>query len=308
MRNNKNILIVTLSANVVDEENYQELVEGSKQKLEEFGYNVSFSQNFSKKYFYVSSSIKERVKDLEDGFCDDNVNLILTSQGGNNSNDLLDVIDYQKIANNPKPFLGLSDSTVLLNVIASKCNMVTYHGLDFLWGIGKNATKELTFKELELISLGKYDESFCIDSKVHDGLVVKQGIAKGVLLGGCLPSFCLLLGTKFDPICQINKDFILVIEDIGQSKSEIHSMIRQISQHRLCHLCKGIIIGNFFMCTQTPTENDRPIEEIVKEVFEGIDIPIVTIKNIGHCIENIVLPIGLECTLSASHLGFILAK
>lgn len=198
----------------------------------------------------------------------------------------------------------MSDITVLLNVIALKSKITTYHGVDLIWGIGKNAT-EYTLRAIDSVLM---EDKAIVEKnpKTPAWKTVQKGSAEGVLLGGCLPSFCLLLGTKYDPLVMLDSPYILFLEDIGQTKSEIHSMLRQIRQHAKFNLCGGIILGSFFSCNQKPAENDIPIESIAKEVFENI--PIVRIEEIGHCVENIIIPVGakarLHCTDTEVKLQF----
>lgn len=295
--NKKKIIIVSPSANVVDEIEGKELIDKAEKILENSFFEFEYSNHFRGKNRFLSGTPEERAKDIMNAFMNKNVDTIISSQGGDNSNDLLDLLDYEIIAKNEKPFLGLSDITVLLNVIAIKSNIVTYHGLDFLWGLGKNAT-EYTIKILNsFLNNGK--SKIIKNPNTPSWRVMNGGAGEGTFLGGCLPSFCLLLGTKYDPLDLLNSSYILILEDIGESKSMIKSRLVQIKQHKKFNLCQGIIFGSFAFCEQKPKENDISIEELVKEIFSDVNIPIARIEEIGHCVENIIMPIGgkgkLEC-------------
>ena len=148
--NKKKIKILSPSANVVDEQEGDELIRKAQKILSNNFLQVEYSKNFKGKNTFLSGTAEERARDLMDAFLDEKVGAIISSQGGDNSNDLLDLLNYEIIAKNRKPFFGLSDITVLLNVIAFKSKMTTYHGLDFLWGLGKNAT-EYTEKILNFL-------------------------------------------------------------------------------------------------------------------------------------------------------------
>ncbi len=284
------VRIVSPSANIVDEPGTEELIKRAEEVLKRNAINFSYSASCKGKSAFLSGSKEKRAKDLMDAFLDKNVNAILSSQGGDNSNDLLELLDYGEIAKNRKPFFGLSDITVLLNVIALKSGIITYHGLDFLWGLGKNATP---YTEGLLTAFLKEKQ---LETKKNPNTAkwgsIANGQGEGVFLGGCLASFCLLLGTEFDPLVMLNSDYLLILEDIGESKSLIKSKLTQIRQHKQISLCKGIIIGNFAFCEQKPKENDLAVEDLAKEVFDDLNIPIVKIPEIGHCVENIIIPIG----------------
>ena len=101
-----------------------------KAKLNEytitFGKNVNNSTNE-----YNCPSLKERKDDLEEAFKDKNVDVIMIARGGFFSNQLLDVINYETIKNNPKIIVGFSDATSLLNAIYRQTGVKTYYGPNF---------------------------------------------------------------------------------------------------------------------------------------------------------------------------------
>jgi muramoyltetrapeptide carboxypeptidase len=286
--------IVSPSANVVDERDGELLIQKAESILNKNHIKFDYSDYFKSKNGFLSGTSEQRSKDLMNAFLDKNIDAIISSQGGNNSNDLLDLLDYDIISKNKKLFFGLSDVTVLLNVIALKSKIVTYHGLDFLWGIGKNFTE---YTERILNSLLKDNKLELIKNpNTPKWNVINEGTGEGVFLGGCLPSFCLLLGTKYDPLEILNLPYILVLEDIGENKSLIKSKLTQIRQHEKFNLCKGIIVGNFAFCDSK--EDEISMEELVKEVFIDSNVPIARIIEIGHCVENIIIPIGANGKLT----------
>lgn len=296
---NINVRIISPSANIVDEP--QELIVRAEEILQKNKIQFEYSKHCRGKKYFLSGTTEERVSDLMDAFKDKNVDAIISTQGGDNSNDVLDLLDYDLIKNNSKPFFGLSDITVLLNVIALKSGIKTYHGLDFLWGIGKNFT---SYTENLLNDILKKNKVKIVKNpNTPKWESVFYGEGEGILLGGCLPSFCLLLGTKYDPLELIKEPYILILEDIGENKSTIKSKLTQLRQHKKFSLCKGIILGNFAFCEQKPEENNISIEDLVKEVFIDSKIPIAKITEIGHCVENIILPIGGIGKINCSEKG-----
>ncbi len=290
------IRIVSPSANIVDEGEAKELIEKAERILINNSIKFDYSGHSKGKNGFLSGNSEERAKDIMDAFKDKEVSAIISSQGGDNSNDLLNLLDYETIRRNEKPFFGVSDITVLLNIIALKSKIITYHGLDFLWGLGKNATK---YTEDILNSFFKEGKTKVIKNpKTPEWKSIQVGSGEGIILGGCLASFCLLLGTKNDPLEMLDSSYLLILEDIGEGKSIIKSKLTQIKQHKKFGLCKGIILGSFAFCEQKPKENDVSIEEIASEVFRDSNIPIVRIEEIGHCVENIIIPIGGKGRLS----------
>jgi len=284
------VRIVSPSANVLDESEAKELIEKAEKVLKNNSILFDYSKHFNGKRSFLSGTAEERAEDIMEAFKNKKIRAIISSQGGDNSNDLLDLLDYNLISHNKKPFFGLSDITVLLNVISLKSKIITYHGLDFLWGLGKNATE---YTENILNSFLKKDKLDIIKNpNTNKWRAISPGQGEGIFLGGCLASFSLLLGTKYDPLEILDSPYILILEDIGEGKSVIKSKLTQIKQHKKFHLCRGIILGSFAFCEQKQKENDVTIEELAKEVFIDSNIPIARIEEIGHCVENIIIPIG----------------
>ena len=63
---------------------------------------------------------KNKIIDLNKMLDDNDVKIIMSSKGGSDSIELLDKINYNKIKNTKKIFIGLSDLTIILNAIYKK--------------------------------------------------------------------------------------------------------------------------------------------------------------------------------------------
>lgn len=100
----------------------------AKEKLEDLGFKLTFSEHYFENDIFDSAPIASRVADLEAAFADESVDAILTTIGGFNSNELLPYLDFDLIARHPKIFCGYSDTTALLNAIYARTGMPTYMG------------------------------------------------------------------------------------------------------------------------------------------------------------------------------------
>src|SRR5487761_487347 len=72
--------------------------------LEDLGYRVKIGKNARNVSGHKAGTKEERVEDLHNMFEDPDVRAIITTIGGYNSNELLDLIDYGLIRRNPKIF------------------------------------------------------------------------------------------------------------------------------------------------------------------------------------------------------------
>lgn len=87
----KMIRILSPSATVVDEPEGKELMQRAEQLLRA-KYDISYGSHANGKRNYLSGTAEERAADIMEAFTDPTVFGILSTQGGNNSNDLLDLL------------------------------------------------------------------------------------------------------------------------------------------------------------------------------------------------------------------------
>lgn len=127
--------------------------------------------------------------------------------GGNNSNNTFDYIDYELIKENPKIVCGFSDITSLVNVITLKTGLVTFSGTNFK----TIATDETDYSYKE--ALKRFvDKSLEIGVKGEKYLSLQEGVAEGELIGGNL---CLMHEFAAGKYKADFKNKILFLEELG---------------------------------------------------------------------------------------------
>ncbi len=185
----------------------------AKEKLEELGFDISFSSNYFEHDLFDSASITSRVEDLHEAFADESVGAILATIGGYNSNELLPYLDYDLIAQNPKIFCGYSDTTALLNAIYAKTGIETYMGPSYSSFKMKEGQAYQTEAWLKAVTQDSYeltpssewssDAWYLPDTPrtfyPTDWKIYNPGRASGIAIGGNISTFNLLTGTEFAP-------------------------------------------------------------------------------------------------------------
>lgn len=107
------IAIVSLSWGGLGDEKLIHKYYIAKERLEkDFGLSVVTMPNALKGSDFVYNHPELRAKDLMDAFRDETIKGIFCAIGGSDSIRLLPYIDYGVIYNNPKIFMGYSDTTV----------------------------------------------------------------------------------------------------------------------------------------------------------------------------------------------------
>ncbi|HEM3662576.1 TPA: LD-carboxypeptidase [Streptococcus suis] len=185
----------------------------AKEKLEELGFKLTFSEHYFENDIFDSAPIASRVADLEVAFADESVDAILTTIGGVNCNELLPYLDFDLIARHPKIFCGYSDTTALLNAIYAKTGMQTYMGpaySSFKMDLGQQYQTEAWLKAVtqdsyNLIPSPEWssDAWYLPDAPrtfyQTEWKVYNPGQASGIAIGGNISTLNLLTGTEFAP-------------------------------------------------------------------------------------------------------------
>jgi muramoyltetrapeptide carboxypeptidase LdcA involved in peptidoglycan recycling len=288
-------------------------------RLADLGLKISFSKNVEETDDFGSSSIKSRVADLHKAFLDKKVKAVFTVMGGFNCNQLLKYLDWNIIKNNPKIFIGYSDTTALQNAIFAKTGLVTYSGpawstfgqkLHFDYTMDSFKKCLMADEPVEIAPSKEWtDDAWYMDQDKrnpikNDGwLVINKGKASGTILGANLCTFNLLQGTEYMPSL---KNSILFLEDDDTSKYVDFDRNLQ----SLIHLpdfkgVRGIVIGRFQKNTEMT--NDKLIQ-IIKTKAELKNMPVIANVDFGHTSPIITFPIGGEVCMDANKKSIVINK
>ena len=234
---------------------------------------------YAKEYNLFSGTGEEKAIALEKFFLDKDIKMIFDISGGDLANEVLDFLDFNLIKENPKPFFGYSDLTVLLNAIYSQCDITTYnYQLRNL--VGKFKEEQMQNFKASFIE-GKED-IFNLDYKWINGSHLE-----GIVVGGNIRCLLKLAGTKYMPDF---KDKILFLESFSGNSAKMVTYITQYKNLGVFNEVKGIILGEF---TEMERENLKPdIVEILKRVIGEINIPILKTRDLGHGADAKCIPIG----------------
>jgi muramoyltetrapeptide carboxypeptidase len=290
------------------EPGYEERDELAKKRLESLGYKVTFSENFKSRYHLGTANAGDRVKDFLEAIADKNVKAIMAYSGGWSANELLPKIDWELVKANPKPLIGYSDITVLLNAVYAKTGVVGYLGPNF-GALGWMTSWQYTLDNLSAVLQHKtplelkqsHEWSDSADKehyRTDPWKVLQEGEAEATLLGGNFNTFYLLQGTEYQPT--FHERFILLIEDDDEpgmlTAKYVSRQLESIMQlPNVRKNLSGIVIGRFL---PTCGVVDTDLAHIIESKHVG-NIPVVAGVDLGHTIPILTLPIGGRLKLSA---------
>lgn len=282
----------------------------AKEKLEELGFDLSFSSNYFEHDLFDSASIASRVEDLHEAFADPSVDAILTTIGGFNCNELLPYLDYDLIAQNPKIFCGYSDTTALLNAIYAKTGMETYMGPSYSSFKMEAGQVYQTEAWLKAVTQASYDltpspewssDAWYLPDAPRtfyptEWKVYNPGQASGMAIGGNISTFNLLTGTEFVP--KPDK-YILFLEEAEDDDYLI------IARHLTALLQaypnpQAVVLGRF------PKET-KMTEEILLAILDKHPllktIPVLYDLDFAHTQPLFTITIGAQVELDSQNMN-----
>ena len=262
----------------------------AKEIVEKDGFKVKFSKNLFKNTNIYSATVEEKAEDINEMFKDKNVKMIWCAKGGNNSNSVFDLIDYDLIKKNPKIVCGYSDITSLTNIINSKTGLVTFSGTNFK----TIATDETDFSYMEVINRFVNESLEFGMNKDDKYITVQSGKAEGELIGGNL---FLTRGITAGKYSLNFENKILFLEELGfESPPQVVSnCLYFLKQNGVFDKINGLWIGNY------ETEYGISLEKIINDVIGSkYNFPIIKSNNFGHIETKTVIPIGVKAKIDTS--------
>ncbi len=244
--------------------------------LENLGYKVKIPKEIFEKKRYLAGDDVLRANIINQLFSDSDIDGIMCARGGFGAMKLLDYLDWNLIKNNPKLFIGFSDISSLLLSILDKTANIVIHGPTI---VSLANAQDKTIESFHSTILGRVDE-IAVD-KVK---TLIPGQCTGIFKGGNISTISHLVGTKFQPDF---KNCILFLEDIGEPAYKIDRMLSQMKMAGMFKQLSGVVTGSFEKC-----DNGEFIHEILIEIFQEYNIPVITGMDAGHGKINISLPMG----------------
>ena len=282
------IIGVVAPSNPIIDENIDE-INKAKNIIEKKGFKVKLSKNLFSNTNGYSATALEKAQNINDMFLDKEVKMIWCAKGGENSNSVLDYLDYEAIKNNPKIICGYSDITSLTNAIYQKTGLVTFSSTNFK----TIATDETDYSLNEVLK--RFVQSNLDLGQADDKeFIINEGRAEGTLIGGNLS---LIYGLTCGKYALDFQDKILFLEELGYESepSLVSNHLYYMKQNGVFDKIKGLWIGNY------EHESGITLEKIVLDVLgEDIKFPIIKCNYFGHTEKKTVIPIGTMAKIDTS--------
>ena len=284
-------------------------------KLQSKGFKLIFGKHINKIYGHTAGTVRERTEDLMDMFKNKEVKTVICVYGGYNSHQLLPYIDYNIIKKNPKIFIGFSDITSLNNAIYAKTGLINFSGPAFIT-FCQPELPEFTEKYFDEILIEAKDKTVIKPSKEwaddewwkkpnfgprewkkNPGFVVlKEGIGKGIAIGGNIGTLLLLAGTEYFP--NMKGKILFVEDDDVESPKTLDRFFTQLRHLGIYDKINGLVIGRF--PSKVSLTKEDSLKMIIDEATKGYNFPIISEVDFSHTDPLITIPIGIKCKIDTA--------
>lgn len=247
---------------------------------------------------FLAGTDEERAQDIHDLFSNPKVDLLIALKGGYGSGRLLDLLDYDLIKKHPKPLIGFSDTTALQLGLYAKTGLISYTGLSPRRDITETGVDMLIEQSFKMY---RADKSFSVALQAMG----QPQTVKGTLIGGTLSLVDELIGTPYQPDFT---DKILFLEDVAEEPYKIDRMLTHLRLVGVFNQVKAVLFGDFYKCVSSD-KNDGTMQDVLNDLHARVpNTPMYQGLNYGHGPSRLLLPIGLEGTLTEENVLFFQYK
>ena len=298
LRRGDKVAIIAPASNTFENEDIKMAIE----VITSLGFEVVPGKHLFDRKGYLAGEDKDRAGDLNRMFANKEIKGIFTLRGGYGTPRMLPYVDYDLIAKNPKPLIGYSDITALLNAIYLETGMITFHG-----PIANQNFTEYTLERFNKVLSDPVAPLVLGDippieprpgyiDRENRLIRIADGKARGRLIGGNLSLMVKMMGTPYEPDF---KGKILVLEDVGEKPYRIDGMLTHLWLTGKLNELAGIVLGKFTDC-DPEGPGSLSLETIFHERLSPLGIPVLRGLMIGHIANQCTFPIGAEAELDVA--------
>ena len=297
--------------------------DGKRMLQETFGVEVIESRHALKDTPWLEAHPEARAADLMEVLRDPSIQGIISTIGGDDSIRILPFLDYSVIRENPKVFLGYSDSTVT-HFAFLKAGVTSFYGPSLMAGFDENggllpymaeSVRQVIFaSEPSLLIPPNSDGWTCASFEWGDGKrnekkrklqacsgwkwLQGNGQHYGILIGGWLEVVDWLRGTPVWPELSVWRNSILFLEtsEDQPSPAAVTYMLRALAATGALSEARGILFGRPYGDETSFEAYDGALLRVLGELGLG-SLPVITRMDFGHTDPKFILPLGVNAEI-----------
>ena len=339
------VAIISLSSGLLGEPFMTRQKSLIEKRLNEFGLEVVYTPNALKGIESLKKAPEARAEDLKWAFADKSIKAIICAIGGDDTYKtiphlLSDEAFVKLVQNNPKIFIGYSDTTIN-HLMFQNLGLTTYYGHSAIVDFGELADEMLPYSRMWFEKLFNTEFPLVIEpspvwylertdfgeSEFGKERIAKaetrgyevlngEGCATGELFGGCLESLSdLLSGTRYEDEQKVNAEYhlfpslqelqekILFLETSEEQPTPeaLANYLVVLDNYGVFKAVKGIIIGK-------PQDEAyyNEYRRLYIEIIGKYHKPIIFNMNFGHAHPKCILPYGASVTMDCDNKSVII--
>jgi muramoyltetrapeptide carboxypeptidase len=265
------------------------------EELRRLGFVPVYDESVFAREMYTAGPPETRAAALQNAWRDPSIAGIIAVRGGYGSAQVLPLLDPTDPVRSPKPFVGYSDLTAILNFLTGKCGLVALHGPMLAGRLGRGT---------EGYDRSSFERALCRREPVGEltapgAEVINNGEAVGMLTGGTLTQLVASLGTPFafDP----PSGHVLFVDEVAERPYRLDRMITQLRQAGLLSRASAVVFNELPGCDEP--SGAPAARAVVAELFKGFPGPVLFGFPSGHASRPaMTLPFGVRCRVIATSL------
>ncbi len=274
--------------------------ENAKMRLEERGYVIRETPNvYTADQSGRSSPAQQRVDELNSLLEDDSVTCIVSAKGGDYQFEMLPLMDWSVVEDNPKWIQGYSDNTTLLFKITAEHDIATMYcgnygdfgmepwhrsvveNLEFLEGT-RAEQESFPYHSVDFVDRVTGLEPFGDDEPTVWRSSVGDVRFSGRLIGGCMDVLQWFHKTgAADPQDFISRygseGIVWYMETYDMTGKAVCDMLHNMADDGWFIDCEGFVFGRPLFYT-----SKREYGELVMDALKDLELPILLDADVGH--------------------------
>lgn len=307
---------------------------GICQLADAFGLRVVESRHALADADWLWRNPRARADDLMEALTNPAINAIISTIGGDDSIRLLPYLDLEVIRQNPKIFMGYSDTTIS-HFAFYHVGVVSFQGPTIMAGFGENGGL-FPYMEASVQRTLMSTDPIGIIAPNTDGWTVEhldwgdptlqhrkralhpssgwrwlqgEGVAEGHLIGGCLEIVDFLRGTKWWLPLESWQNAILFLEtsEDQPTPTQVGYLLRSLGVMGVLEGLSALLIGRPGGSNLPITDHttyDDAVLRVVRDEFGLTSLPIVTGMDFGHTDPMFVMPYGVNASVDCDTQTF----
>ncbi|WP_243788829.1 LD-carboxypeptidase [Saccharopolyspora gloriosae] len=238
---------------------------------------------------YLAGNDADRAADLQQAWCDPEIDGVLCARGGYGSMRVLDHLDWAAMgAAESKVFAGSSDVTALHDAFGSRLGVATVFGPMIATGA---FVEDAPAREHLRRTLFTPESVTILTRRGAEALV--PGRANGVTYGGNLSLLAASLGAPDAAVPPARG--IALLEDVGEDPYRLDRALTQLLRAGWFDRASGIALGSWSEC--------GPLDEVrsvLRNLLGDLGIPVLWELGFGHCAAQRTVPLGVAAELDTA--------